>query len=47
MLDPFAGSSTTRLAARDEGMCATGVERCEPYARMSEPESVGLFNTAP
>ncbi|MEU0157959.1 DNA methyltransferase [Streptomyces sp. NPDC006261] len=49
VLDPFAGSSTTLLAARDEGMHAIGIERHEPYcrlsaARLSEPYSVGLFD---
>ena len=49
VLDPFAGSSTTLLAARDEGMRATGIEQHEPYARLStvrlsEPYSVGLFD---
>ncbi|MFI2354728.1 DNA-methyltransferase [Streptomyces anulatus] len=49
VLDPFAGSSTTLLAARDEGMHAIGIEQYEPYARLSaarlsEPYSVGLFD---
>ncbi|MDQ0694271.1 site-specific DNA-methyltransferase [Streptomyces sp. W4I9-2] len=49
VLDPFAGSSTTLLAARDEGMHAIGIEQHEPYAclsaaRLSEPYSVGLFD---
>lgn len=48
VLDPFAGSSTTLLAARDEGMHAIGVEQHEPYARLSaarlsEPYSTALF----
>ncbi|MGC4925598.1 DNA-methyltransferase [Streptomyces sp. DT117] len=51
VLDPFAGSSTTLLAARDEGMHAIGIEQHEPYARLSaarlsEPYSVGLFDAA-
>ncbi|MFJ6238976.1 DNA methyltransferase [Streptomyces griseus] len=49
VLDPFAGSSTTLLAAREEGMHAIGIEQHEPYARLSaarlsEPYSVGLFD---
>jgi len=34
VLDPFAGSGTTLLAARQEGMRAVGVEREEEYAAM-------------
>lgn len=49
VLDPFAGSSTTLLAARDEGMHAIGIEQHEPYARLSaarlsEPYSSTLFD---
>lgn len=49
VLDPFAGSSTTLLAARDEGMRAIGIEEHEPYcrlstARLSEPYSSTLFD---
>lgn len=34
VLDCFAGSGTTLLAARDEGFRAIGIEREEEYARM-------------
>lgn len=49
VLDPFAGSSTTLLAARDEAMRAIGIEQHEPYARLSaarlsEPYSSTLFD---
>ncbi|MGX1632679.1 DNA-methyltransferase [Streptomyces albidoflavus] len=36
VLDPFAGSGTTLLAARDEGARAVGVEQHKPYARIAE-----------
>lgn len=48
VLDWAAGSGTTLLAARDEGMGAIGIELHEPHARicvqrLSEPYSVSLF----
>ncbi|MGW4973191.1 DNA-methyltransferase [Streptomyces albidoflavus] len=36
VLDPFAGSGTTLLAARHEGAHAIGIEQYEPYARIAE-----------
>ncbi|WP_405824253.1 DNA methyltransferase [Streptomyces sp. NBC_00838] len=47
VLDPFARSSTTLLATRDEGMSSIGIEQHEPWARLSEPYAVGLFGAAP
>ena len=35
VLDPFAGSGSTLLAAVEEGVRAVGVERHEPYARIA------------
>ena len=35
ILDPFAGSGTTVLAAVLEGYAATGIEITEEYARLS------------
>jgi site-specific DNA-methyltransferase (adenine-specific) len=35
ILDPFAGSGTTVLAAVLEGYTATGIEITEEYARLS------------
>lgn len=51
VLDFCAGSGTTGLAARDEGMHAVLIEEHEPYAaitreRLDEPHQQGLFNTA-
>jgi len=51
VLDWAAGSGTTLLAARNEGMKATGVEMSEPYARicthrLSEPYTASLFGEA-
>jgi predicted methyltransferase len=48
VLDWAAGSGTTLLAARDEGMSAVGIEMYEPHARicvhrLAEPYSVALF----
>lgn len=48
VLDPFAGSGTTGLAARAEGVNAVLVEMHEPYARiaahrLSEPYEQALF----
>jgi hypothetical protein len=48
VLDWAAGSGTTLLAARDEGMHAIGIELHEPHARicahrLSEPYSEALF----
>lgn len=50
-LDPFAGSGTTGLAARAEGMQALLIERHEPYARiasarLSEPYTAALFDAS-
>ncbi|MCM3822605.1 DNA-methyltransferase, partial [Streptomyces sp. DR3-1] len=36
VLDPFTGSGTTLLAARDEGAHAVGIEQHEPYARIAK-----------
>jgi site-specific DNA-methyltransferase (adenine-specific) len=49
VLDWAAGSGTTLLAARDEGMCAVGIEMHEPHARicvhrLAEPYSEALFS---
>jgi DNA modification methylase len=49
VLDWAAGSGTTLIAARDEGMHAIGVEMHEPHARicterLSEPYSEALFS---
>ncbi|WP_329047087.1 DNA-methyltransferase [Streptomyces sp. NBC_01422] len=49
VLDPFAGSSTTLVAAREEGMAAIGIEERKVHAdmsaeRLSEPYMVGLFD---
>ncbi|MCZ4513507.1 DNA methyltransferase [Streptomyces sp. ActVer] len=51
VLDPVAGSGTTLLAARGEGMHAIGVELDEAHARicvqrLSEPYSESLFSAA-
>ncbi|MFG2976256.1 DNA methyltransferase [Streptomyces sp. NPDC048331] len=50
VLDPFAGSGTTLLAALDEGMRAIGIEQHEPYARITTARLSGrqpsLFDTA-
>lgn len=48
VLDPFAGSGTTLLAARAEGLGGIGIERHEPYARIAaarlgEPYEQALF----
>lgn len=48
VLDWAAGSGTTLLAARNEGMHAIGIEMHEPHARicvhrLSQPYSEGLF----
>lgn len=48
VLDPFAGSGTTLLAARYEGVGAIGIEAHEPYAaiaqqRLDEPFAAPLF----
>lgn len=48
VLDPFAGSGTTLLAARDEGFDAIGVEEHEPHAaiavhRLEQAHQPGLF----
>ena len=48
VLDPFAGSGTTGLAARAEGMNAVLIEAHEPYARIAaarldEPYTQSLF----
>ncbi|MFD8899853.1 DNA methyltransferase [Streptomyces ardesiacus] len=48
VLDPFAGSGTTGLAVRTEGMRAVLVEAHEPYARiaahrLAEPYEQALF----
>lgn len=49
VLDWAAGSGTTLLAARDEGMRAVGIEMHEPHARicvhrLAEPYSEALFS---
>lgn len=51
VLDWAAGSGTTLLAARNEGMSAIGIEMHEPHARicvarLSEPYSEALFGVA-
>lgn len=51
ILDPFAGSGTTLLAAVQEGAQATGCELHQPYAeiarhRLNEPRQPDLFATA-
>lgn len=48
VLDPFAGSGTTLLAARAEGFGGIGIEQHEPYARIAaarldEPYEQALF----
>ena len=50
VLDPFAGSGTTLVAALAEGFNAVGVEQHEPYARLcrvrlDEPIETALFGT--
>ncbi|MFJ7990272.1 DNA-methyltransferase [Streptomyces sp. NPDC096351] len=50
VLDPFAGSGTTLLAALDEGAAAIGIEQHEPYARITtarlDARQPSLFDTA-
>lgn len=50
VLDPFAGSGTTLLAALDEGTHAVGIEQHEPYARITtarlDARHPSLFDTA-
>ncbi|MCS3747654.1 DNA modification methylase [Xanthomonas arboricola] len=36
VLDPFAGSGTTLVAAELEGYCWTGVEKTEHYAEVTK-----------
>ncbi|BAU83324.1 DNA methylase [Streptomyces laurentii] len=43
VLDPFAGSGTTLLAALDEGASAIGVEQHEPYARITTARLEGRY----
>ncbi len=33
VLDPFAGSGSTLLAARNAGISGTGIDNCKPYCR--------------
>jgi hypothetical protein len=50
VLDPFAGSGTTLLAAADEGMRSIGIEQHEPYAALIrsriESRAPSLFDIA-
>lgn len=41
VLDPFAGSGTTLLAAREEGFDAVGIEREENYAEIARRRLAG------
>lgn len=50
VLDPFAGSGTTLLAAVSEGFNGVGIEQSEPYARLcrhrlNSPIEATLFGT--